>query len=97
MGSEELAVTGARTRLAISISLTSSSSARSRRRSMRSSLRIVARRQRGGDASQADVALVRRSSEVEPLDAHEAGLALAVDAEQPTPPVDLVGRWLSGL
>ena len=58
--------------------------------------RIEARQQRGGDASEADAGvLVRLSTEVEPLDAHEAWLALAVDAEQPVPPIDLADRWLS--
>jgi len=58
--------------------------------------RIEARQRRGGDASEADVAVLDRlSTVVEPLDGHERERAIAVDAAQPASPIDLAGRWLS--
>jgi predicted kinase len=58
--------------------------------------RVEARQRRGGDASEADVAVLDRlSTVVEPLDAHESRLAIVVDAEHPPPPIDLAGQWLS--
>jgi predicted kinase len=60
--------------------------------------RIEARQRRGGDASEADVAVLDRlSTDVEPLDARESGLAIAVEAAQPTAPIDLTERWLCAL
>jgi len=58
--------------------------------------RIEARQRRGGDASEADIAVLERlSTVVEPLDAHEGELAIALDAAQPTAPIDLTERWLT--
>jgi aminoglycoside phosphotransferase family enzyme/predicted kinase len=58
--------------------------------------RIEARQRRGGDASEADVAVLDRlATVVEPLDAHEGKLAIAIDAEHPTAPIDLTEQWLS--
>jgi aminoglycoside phosphotransferase family enzyme/predicted kinase len=57
--------------------------------------RIEARRLRGGDASEADVAvLYRLAAALEPLDAAEIGQAIAVDAEQAIAPDELAARWL---
>jgi len=58
--------------------------------------RIEARQRRGGDASEADVAVLDRlATVVEPLDANEGKLAIAIDAAQPTAPIDLTERWLT--
>ena len=57
--------------------------------------RIEARRLRGGDASEADVAvLYRLAAALEPLDAAEIGQAIAVDSEQAVAPAELAARWL---
>ncbi|MCE9661695.1 MAG: AAA family ATPase [Burkholderiales bacterium] len=58
--------------------------------------RIEARRMRGGDASEADVAvLYRLAVSAEPLDAQERERAIVVDAEHAAPPGELAARWLS--
>jgi len=58
--------------------------------------RIEARRMRGGDASEADVAvLYSLAASAEPLDAAESERAIAVDAGHAVPPERLAARWLS--
>ena len=58
--------------------------------------RIEARQRRGGDASEADIAVLERlATVVEPLDAHEGKSAIALDTAQPTAPIDLTERWLT--
>jgi predicted kinase len=58
--------------------------------------RIEARRMRGGDASEADVAvLYSLAAAVEPLDAVERSRAIVVDAGHAAPSAELAARWLS--
>jgi aminoglycoside phosphotransferase family enzyme/predicted kinase len=57
--------------------------------------RVESRRMRGGDASEADVAVLHRLAvAVEPLDASELERAIVVDAADATPPTELSHRWL---
>jgi uncharacterized protein len=58
--------------------------------------RLRQRGARGGDASEADEAVLERLSAVdEPLDEHERAHALVVDAARPFAPAVLVQRWLA--
>jgi hypothetical protein len=51
---------------------------------------------RGGDASEADVAvLYSLAAAVEPLDAVERSRAILVDAGHVAPSAELAARWLS--
>jgi uncharacterized protein len=58
--------------------------------------RLAQRRSRGGDASEADEAVLERLRDAdEPLDGDEAARSLIIDAVRPVAPVDLARRWLA--
>jgi len=58
--------------------------------------RLVQRQASGGDASEADVAVLERLCEVaEPLDERERRFAILADAAQPMEPATLAQRWLA--
>ena len=57
--------------------------------------RLAQRRASGGDASEADAAVLERlRGGAEPLDAAERAVAIVVDAAQPIAPATLARRWL---
>jgi uncharacterized protein len=58
--------------------------------------RLVQRRRRGGDASEADEAVLERLRDAdEPLDDAEAARSFVIDAAHPEAPADLARHWLA--